>query len=105
VGRGAYRSDLMPRRNRKNQIKEENLYMDFFERILTTMIYGKRELYWGDAAIAMIFFVLCNIGVVIYGLVSGYWQWCIVGGILAVFCAILAVIFIILNIRKNSNRW
>ena len=79
--------------------------MDPFERMLMTLMYGKRELYWGSAAVGAIFFVLCSIGIIVYGIVSGYWQWCIVGGITAIFFALLAVLFIYLNIRKNSNFW
>jgi hypothetical protein len=79
--------------------------MNFFDRLFMTSLTGKGELHWGAAAVVLIFFVLCCIGLVIYGLVSGYWQWSVIGGICAVIFVILAVVCVFLNIRKNSNRW
>jgi uncharacterized membrane protein len=78
--------------------------MNFWDRLFMASMLGK-ELSWGLAAIGAIFFVICSLGVVIYGVVSGYWQWCVVGGIVGVFSAICAAICIYLNIRQNSNRW
>ena len=79
--------------------------MDFFERFLMAQLFGKRELFWGSGAIGAIFFFLCSLALIIYGLVSGYYPWCAVGGITAVVFAILAVVCIALNIRKNTNHW
>jgi hypothetical protein len=79
--------------------------MDNWERFFMASLMGKREIYWGSAAIGGIFFSLCGIATIIYGIASGYWQWCVVGGIWVLVFGIIAAVCIMLNIRKNSNRW
>ncbi len=78
--------------------------MDFWDKFILSLT-GPREIHYGAGIAVTVFFTLCGIGIVVYGFKSGYLEWALVGALDALIFSITTTVLIILNFRKNSNKW
>jgi hypothetical protein len=78
--------------------------MDYFDRLLMALT-GPRELHYGAGIVVSVLLTLGCIGIIVYGFKSGYIEWALVGAVSALIFSITTTVLIILNVRRNSNRW